>query len=38
MSMNIDTRPNAQMPTGKARNALNTAGEDRVSFEGGVFM
>ena len=36
--MNIETRPNTQMPTGKARNALNVAGEDWPVFVDGVFI
>ena len=38
MSINIETRPNAQMPTGKARSALNAAGEDWTVFVDGIFM
>ena len=36
--MNMETRPNAQMPTGKARSALNGAGEDWPVFVDGVFI
>jgi len=36
--MNIETRPKAQMPTGKARNAPNAAKEDWQFFDDGVFM
>jgi hypothetical protein len=38
MSINIETSPNAQMPTGKARSALNVAGEDWLVFVDGVFI
>jgi hypothetical protein len=36
--MNMETRPNAQMPTGKVRSALNVAGEDWPVFVDGVFI
>ena len=36
--MNIETRPNAQMPRGKARNVLDVAGEDCPVFVDGVFI
>jgi hypothetical protein len=35
--MNIETRPNAQTPPGKARNALNAAKENSLFFDDGVF-
>jgi hypothetical protein len=34
--MNIETKPNAQMPPGKARKVK--AGDDDPKFEDGVFM
>ena len=38
MSINIETRPNAQMATGKVRSALNVAGEDWPVFVDGIFI
>jgi hypothetical protein len=38
MSINIETKPNAQMPTGKARSALNVAGEGWPVFVDGIFI
>jgi hypothetical protein len=38
MSMNIETRPNAQIPIGKTLNALNAAWEDWPVFVDGVFI
>ena len=34
----METRPNAQMPTGKARSAPNVAGEDWPVFVDGIFI
>ena len=36
--MNIETRPNTQMPAGKARNVPNADGNDGCVFEDDVFM
>jgi len=38
MSMNMETRPSAQMLIGKARSALNGAGEDLPVFVDGIFI
>jgi hypothetical protein len=36
--MDIETKPNAQIPAGNARNDLTAAEEDWLSFEGRVSM
>jgi hypothetical protein len=38
MSINIETRPKVQMPTGNPRNATDLEGEDWSVFLDGVFI